>query len=165
MDYIEEEKKILAPLLGKLHVSPASSEDKIRELYSEVCIAVDDKLVADATGRNALFKIHVSLGRIVNSLGEKQASKSSLPEGRESETPEVETPVAEEEKDEEEEEDTVVAMKQEDVEEEDDDEEEEITIMGETAVLTTRPKPGQRPRDSLVDELLSDDDDDDDEEL
>lgn len=97
----------------------------------------------------------------MNSLGEKQAGKSSLPEGRESETPEVETPVAEEDEEEEdEEENTVVAMKQEAVEEEDDDEETEITIMGETAVLTTRPKPGQRPRDSLVDELLSDDEED-----
>jgi condensin complex subunit 3 len=67
----EEEKKVIAPLLGKLYVSPASSEEKIRELYDEVSAAVDDKLLADATSRNALYKIHVSLGKIVNTLGEQ----------------------------------------------------------------------------------------------
>src|SRR5438045_2307069 len=64
-----EEKKILAPLLGKIYVSPASSESKLRDLYAEVCTAIDDKIISDATGRNALFKIHVSLGKIVNTLG------------------------------------------------------------------------------------------------
>ena len=58
----------MAPLLGKLYVSPASSEDKIRELYAEVSEAVDTQLLADATGRNALYKIHVALGKIVNNL-------------------------------------------------------------------------------------------------
>lgn len=67
----EEEKKVLAPLLAKLHVSPASTESLIREVYEEVSIAIEDKLIYDATGRNALYKIHVSLGKIVNSLTEK----------------------------------------------------------------------------------------------
>jgi condensin complex subunit 3 len=67
----EEEKKLLAPLLGKLYISPASTEAKIREVYAEVSAAVDDKIIAEATGRNALYKIHVSLGKIVNSLTEK----------------------------------------------------------------------------------------------
>lgn len=69
----EEEKKILAPLLGKLYVSPASSEDKIRALYADVSDAVDSHLLADATSRNALYKIHVSLGKIVNSLDQPAA--------------------------------------------------------------------------------------------
>ncbi|KAL3423037.1 hypothetical protein PVAG01_04784 [Phlyctema vagabunda] len=68
----EEEKKTLAPLLGKLYVSPTSTETKLRETYQEVCTAVDDKLISDATGRNALYKIHVSLGKIVNALMEKE---------------------------------------------------------------------------------------------
>ena len=63
-----EEKKIVAALLGKLYVSPASSEDRTRQTYARVCEAVDAQLVSDATGRNALYKIHVALGRIVNSL-------------------------------------------------------------------------------------------------
>ena len=73
----EEEKKALAPLLGKLHISAASTESNIRALYTEVSAAIDDKLIADATGRNALFKIHVSLGKIVNSLVEKPKSTQS----------------------------------------------------------------------------------------
>ncbi len=67
-----EEKKLLAPLLQKLHVSPASTPSILREVYAEVSLAIDNKLISDATGRNALFKIHVSLGKIVNSLKEKE---------------------------------------------------------------------------------------------
>ncbi len=65
---LEEEKKAIAPLLGKLYVSPASTEDKLRSLYADVSEAVDAQLLADATGRNALYKIHVALGKIVNTL-------------------------------------------------------------------------------------------------
>lgn len=62
----------MVSLLGKLYISPGSSEDKLRDMYSEVSIAVEDGLLTDATSRNALLKIHVSLGKIVNSLDEAQ---------------------------------------------------------------------------------------------
>lgn len=61
---------MVVPLLGKLYVSPSSSEDKLRETYEEVSIAVNDRLVSDTAGRNALNKIHVSLGKIIANLGE-----------------------------------------------------------------------------------------------
>ncbi|AEO69525.1 condensin subunit-like protein [Thermothielavioides terrestris NRRL 8126] len=64
----KEEKKILAALLGKLYVSPASTEPKTRAVYASVCAAVDTQLLADAAGRNALYKLHVALGKIVNNL-------------------------------------------------------------------------------------------------
>ncbi|TDZ27166.1 Condensin complex subunit 3 [Colletotrichum spinosum] len=67
------EKKIVAPLLGKLHISPASTEEKIREVYEEVTIAVDDKIITETTGRNALNKIHLSLGKIAGALGDQIA--------------------------------------------------------------------------------------------
>ncbi|KAH8166034.1 hypothetical protein CIB48_g2197 [Xylaria polymorpha] len=70
-DPTEEEKKVIAPLMGKLYISPTSSEDKLRSLYDDVSSAVEDNLLTDATGRNALYKIHVSLGKIVNALDEK----------------------------------------------------------------------------------------------
>lgn len=73
--FTEAEKKVVAPLLGKLYISPASNEEKIREVYDEVSIAVDDKLVTDTTGRNALNKIHLSLGKIVANLGEQEANR------------------------------------------------------------------------------------------
>lgn len=64
-----EEKRVIAPLLGKLYVSASSSEEKIREAYEEVTVAVNDKLVTDTAGRNALNKLHLSLGKAVASLG------------------------------------------------------------------------------------------------
>ncbi|KAF7945282.1 hypothetical protein EAE96_010060 [Botrytis aclada] len=77
-----EEKKTLTPLLAKLHISPASSEDKLRATYEEVTDAVENKkLGLDATGRNALFKIHVTLGKIVNSLAEKDVREESVLRG------------------------------------------------------------------------------------
>lgn len=64
----------MAGLLGKLHVSSGSSEAMIRDLYADVSEAVDEGLLSDATSRNALYKIHVSLGKIVNTLDEQQPS-------------------------------------------------------------------------------------------
>ncbi|KAL7626031.1 chromosome condensation complex Condensin, subunit G [Parahypoxylon ruwenzoriense] len=70
-NFSKEEKKVIAPLLGKLYISPASTEEKLRSLYEDVSIAVEENLLSDATSRNALYKIHVSLGKIVNQLGEQ----------------------------------------------------------------------------------------------
>ncbi|KAE9364488.1 ARM repeat-containing protein [Stipitochalara longipes BDJ] len=143
-----EEKKLLAPLLQKLHISPASTPSLLREIYAEVSDAIDAKLIADATGRNALFKIHVSLGKIVNSLKEKDDESPGLRESlrssvnsrksRESVAPSV---VGEEEESGEKTELQVGKVKEE-VEEE---EEDEGTVIGAR-------------RDSLVSELLSDGD-------
>lgn len=75
----------MAGLLGKLYVSPASSEDKIRETYEEVCIGVEESVVTDAPSKNSLYKIHVSLGKIVNALDEQQPqrrSSSALPDAQ-----------------------------------------------------------------------------------
>ncbi|KAF7544631.1 hypothetical protein G7Z17_g9807 [Cylindrodendrum hubeiense] len=71
----EEEKKLIATLLGKLHMSPGSTEEKLREGYAEVSAAVEEGFLSDATSRNALYKIHVSLGKIVNVLDEQQPSQ------------------------------------------------------------------------------------------
>lgn len=174
----KEEKKVLAPLLGKVHVSPASSEDKIRTLYDEVCIAIEDKLVADATGRNALYKIHVSLGKIVNSLGQSEAKKSRLSGERGSATPEVDTTGVNEDEDEDRDEKTVMTVQQDDADDdgdektigtikqeesamnEEDDVDDDRTVVVEATVLASRPKRTQPGNDSLVEELLSDEEDD-----
>ncbi|CAJ2506876.1 Uu.00g080620.m01.CDS01 [Anthostomella pinea] len=76
-NFTKEEKKVIAPLLGKLYVSPTSSEEKIRNLYEEVSSAVEENILSDATSRNALYKIHVSLGKIVNQLGEQDKMSTS----------------------------------------------------------------------------------------
>ena len=59
-------------------MSAASTPTLLREVYTEISSAIDSKLIADATGRNALFKIHVSLGKIVNSLKDKEDESAGL---------------------------------------------------------------------------------------
>ncbi|CZT12797.1 related to condensin complex component cnd3 [Rhynchosporium agropyri] len=153
-----EEKKSLAPLLAKLHISPSSTPSLIREIYAEISLAIDEKLIADATGRNSLFKIHVSLGKIVNTLKEKdeeyanltlnlRGSVNSQTSRKSSVGPSVAPSVVDDEN-------TVLStMEGEEelkkVEEEEDDD--EGTIIG-------NPTPRSSTRDSLVDELLSDGD-------
>lgn len=80
----EEEKKLAAGLLGKLHISPGSSEDRLRETYADISEAVDEGLLSDATSRNALYKIHVSLGKLVNSLDESKAGGGGHARGQRS---------------------------------------------------------------------------------
>jgi condensin complex subunit 3 len=59
-----------------LFISPASTEEKIRILYEDISSAVDEGLLTDATSRNALYKIHVSLGKIVNQLDSQDKTSS-----------------------------------------------------------------------------------------
>ncbi|KAL2062694.1 hypothetical protein VTL71DRAFT_5766 [Oculimacula yallundae] len=158
-----EEKKTLAPLLAKLHISPSSTPTLLREIYAEVSLAIDEKLIADATGRNALFKIHVSLGKIVNTLKENdeehanltlnlRGSVNSTTSRKSSVAPSVAPSVVDDEK-------TVLStvegeeeLEKVEEQEEEDDEDDEGTIIG-------KPTPRRSAtRDSLVDELLSDGD-------
>ena len=59
-----------------MYVSSGSSEDILREVYADVSDAVEEGLLTDATSRNALYKIHVSLGKIVNTLDEQQPANN-----------------------------------------------------------------------------------------
>ncbi|KAH7308202.1 putative nuclear condensin complex subunit 3 [Stachybotrys elegans] len=130
----KDEKKLLASLLGKLHVSPGSTEEKIRDAYAEVSAAVEEGLVSDATSRNALYKIHVSLGKIVNHLDEQVPANR-----RTSRSVSILTdrPAAEEK----------AASEEPSIKEEEGDESDTATVV-----------PKEEERDSLVDDLLDDDD-------
>lgn len=166
----EEEKKVVAALLGKLYISPASTESLIRELYTEVSEAVETNLISDTTGRNALYKIHVSLGKIVNSLDQQaeagrrrstmSRSVSLAPDeagvsaGGRSGTavPEDRTAAGPSEpqiKEEDEEDESIVSQAGED----DDGDKSDDTVIQNTT--KTEPQDG----DSLVSELLDDDGD------
>jgi len=138
---------VVAPLLGKLYISPASSEDKIRDLYEAVSAAVDGRLLSDAAGRNALYKIHVSLGKIVNTLGEQEPAVASrrVSMGRSGSV--ASTVFGEDDKASRDEDRTVLAEPKIKEEEE---EEEELDDSGEGTVIQTR------EQDSLVEDLLSD---------
>lgn len=63
--------------MGKLHISAGSTEEKIRDTYAEVSATVEETMFSDAASRNSLYKIHVSLGKIVNSLDEHQPASTS----------------------------------------------------------------------------------------
>lgn len=138
-------------MLAKLHISPASTPSLIKEVYTEISNAIDEKVIADATGRNALFKIHVSLGKIANALKDDAdgtaSMKSSVNSRKGSVAPSVAPSVVDEES-------TVLGGNGVDFEEgektelvkveEEEEEEEEGTIIGHGR------------RDSLMSELLSD---------
>ncbi|KAK7737748.1 chromosome condensation complex Condensin, subunit G [Cytospora paraplurivora] len=169
----KDEKKVVAALLGKLYISPASTEEKLRELYDEVSEAVETNLVSDTTGRNALYKIHVSLGKIVNGLDQQKEaglrrstgsrSVSLAPEdvaGRaaaaaENRTVVPEPEIKEEAEDEVEEVEEVEQQEQEPMEEDNDS--------TGTVVHTNDPKDADAAAasdgDSLVSDLLDDDGD------
>ena len=123
---------MLAPLLGKLHVSPASTESLFREVYQEASVAIEDKLISDAAGRNALYKIHVSLGKIVNNMTEKGTK------GRKGS----------------------VALTEDKLDDEESDEKTEIVKVDddEGTVLGNGEDESSLPKDSVVDKLICDDD-------
>ncbi|RYP12700.1 hypothetical protein DL765_007200 [Monosporascus sp. GIB2] len=162
----EEEKKTIAPLLGKLYISPTSSEDKIRALYEDVSVAVEENLLSDATSRNALYKIHVSLGKIVNSLDINQQTDKMSAAGSTTSRRSVSVSAAP----------SSVRGDDEDNNDDDDDDDDNRTVTGDTTVVPRQPEridEEEEPEDgegdgdgdtvmqqqSLVDELLSDDGD------
>lgn len=141
-----EEKKVLAPLLGKLYISTASSEDKIREVFAEVSEAVEANLLSDATGRNALYKIHVSLGKIVNSLDAQETAAASGPRAfSRSVSAAVEDKTVVEDK--------TIVPEADIKEEEEDDEVDDGDTVNEVTVMVQH-----NDEDSLIDDLLTDED-------
>lgn len=154
IEITEDEKKVVAALLGKLYISPASTEEKLRELYAEVSDAVETNLISDTTGRNALYKIHVSLGKIVNSLDQQKEAgfRRSTASRSVSLAPE---PAAEDR--------TMVGQEPQIKEEEEEDN--ESRLEADDSNDTVKPKSedvteaGDGDGDSLVSELLDDDGD------
>lgn len=149
----EDEKKVVAALLGKLYISPASTEEKLRELYAEVSDAVETNLISDTTGRNALYKIHVSLGKIVNNLDQaKEAGfRRSTASRSVSLAPE---PAAE---------DRTMVGQEPQIKEEEEEEDNESRLEADDSNDTVKPKSEDVTEagdgDSLVSELLDDDGD------
>ncbi|KUI59182.1 Condensin complex subunit 3 [Cytospora mali] len=155
----KDEKKVVAALLGKLFISPASTEEKIRELYAEVSDAVETNLISDTTGRNALYKIHVSLGKIVNGLDQQKEAglrrSTSRSVSLAAEEVASRTAAAVEDR-------TVIPepqIKEEDEEEEEEEESRAGDNDSDGTVVRTKSEGVATEGDSLVDELLDDDGD------
>ena len=58
--------------MGKLYLSPGSTDEKIKEAYEDIKRAVQDKILTDVAGRNALLKVQAALGKTVSHLQETQ---------------------------------------------------------------------------------------------
>lgn len=151
-----------------MYVSPASTESLVRELYAEATDTIAANPVREATGRNALYKIHVSLGKIVNNLDQQQEagrrrstmsrSVSLAPSEQDGRAgtaaPEDRTAVEPSEpriKEEDEDDESVVSKADEDKDDDDDS--------NEGTVIQTTPKAEPQDGDSIVSELLDDDGD------
>ncbi|KAI0846212.1 condensin subunit Cnd3 [Daldinia vernicosa] len=139
----KEEKKVIASLLGKLYISPASSEDKIRALYEDISTAVEENLVSDATSKNSLYKIHVSLGKIVNQLNDQDKMSRRSASRSVSLAPDEKT-IAED----------ATVMRVSKIKEEDEEEDEKGDIEEEEADVSGTA--GRSEADSLVEDLLTD---------
>ncbi|KAI9846360.1 MAG: hypothetical protein M1837_004213 [Sclerophora amabilis] len=142
----KDERKVFTSMLGKMHISPNSTADKLRAVHELVTQAIDNHLVSDAPGRNALSKLQIALGKIVEDSEETHKDTTTVLEAG---------PTLFEQGD----------------EREDEDEEEGMTVgVGDGAAgaldgeadpeghLTTQELEGAK--DSLLDDLLDDDDDD-----
>ncbi len=121
-------------------------------MYADVSEAVDTQLVAEATGRNALYKIHVSLGKIVNNLDTAQEAGF----GRRSVSRATSVSMSVEDR-------TVVpedktVLLDTDIKEEDEDEGQEGGGSAETTIMPDATVIRHEEEDSLVDDLLTDGD-------
>jgi condensin complex subunit 3 len=69
--FVEEERKVLCSMLGKLYITGEAEADKLRELYDHVSEGVSGKLVTDALSKAAMNKLEQSLAKIVGSMDEE----------------------------------------------------------------------------------------------
>jgi condensin complex subunit 3 len=69
--FLEEERKVLCSMLGKLYITAEAEAEKLKELYEYVSESVGGKLVTDALSKAALNKLEQSLSKIVGSMEEE----------------------------------------------------------------------------------------------
>lgn len=74
-DAVEEERKILVNMVGKICVATDSSIEKLRAVTDLAAEALDAKIATDTTTRNALNKVHQALR---NALGEAASVGRSI---------------------------------------------------------------------------------------
>lgn len=133
---LEEDKKALVAMLGKLYITANSSAEKLKETTTLVNEAIDDKIASDAASRNALNKLHLALSKAVGEIGSrKRDSNDTIALGDDDGLTVVEGPGRTD----------GVSMIEEDM---------KLEAIEEDAATEVR--------DSLLDELLEDEDEDED---
>ncbi len=86
MREIEEDKKALIAMLGKLYITSNSTADKLSTVSQLVIDAIDTKIASDAASKSALNKLHLALSKAIGETGKAKKTAD-----------EIEMPVAEEE--------------------------------------------------------------------
>lgn len=73
----EEERKILASMLGKLHVSPTSTPQKLQAAHELLTDAIEARIASDAPSRNASNKLLAALTKAIGSSGAANATTTA----------------------------------------------------------------------------------------
>ncbi len=74
---IEEERKVLLGMLGKLYVTSNSTMEKLRGVSDLVAEAIQGKVASDASSRNAINKLNLALNK---ALGEAHTVQPNIEE-------------------------------------------------------------------------------------
>ena len=76
---IEEEKKALMSMLGKLYITSNSSSEKLHTVTELVTEAIDNKIASDAPSRTALNKLQTAVKK---ALGETTIAPTKRPKAQ-----------------------------------------------------------------------------------
>ena len=68
MKDVEEERKPLVSMLGKVYITSNSSTEKLQAVRDLVSEALDSKIAPDATARNALSKVYQALSKALEEV-------------------------------------------------------------------------------------------------
>ena len=74
MPWVEEERKAMISMVGKMYITPVSSSDKLEAVRELVVEAIDSKIATDAASRNALSRLHVALSKAIGETGKGRQS-------------------------------------------------------------------------------------------
>lgn len=76
---VEENRKALVTMLGKLYITANSSAEKLWTIDALVTEAIDEKIAGDAASRNALNKLETALSKAMGEAGKaKKTSDETL---------------------------------------------------------------------------------------
>lgn len=98
MGNLEEEKKALIGMLGKLYITANSKSEKLQSTTELVVEAVDNKIAQDAPSRNALNKLHSAMNKALGEAGKSKPMQEDTlgPVGRDDGLTAVDEQVVEE---------------------------------------------------------------------
>ena len=79
MATIEEDRKAVCAMLGKLYITANSSAENLRITTELVIEAIDGNVATDAASRNALNKLHLALTKAMGEAGISIKNADEMP--------------------------------------------------------------------------------------